>query len=491
MDSSSYYDIYLSSQISQPHFVKDLGSDGEFPDATSHSRAFMSFMAHGDSAAKGLTDSVNTYRYLTPDDPTAPSPSIASEELSSYSFDCQQSCRSISSPDQDYGYSSPSDHSSLAHHAPSVFYPFMKNPLDNSHMSQLPLKSSKRYEDMERQGVWNNFARWPHDNVTVTAAEESMMRMPCAELNRDAQVQWPFHTQRTIKEEICVEQGIFQEPVDETISFPSSRRARLSSSSYSATEKSCSHMSSSPPTSIPADTHHGGSCCKSCKKSTSALNLAAKAHDSTSCQALYCLFAFAGCDCRCKGKNEWKRHLKTQHLVSRLYTCPECANKNFNRKDLFTQHYIRMHTTQTEREAIKTKKTSAEFDKMLQEKQAQADRDETVSAPEAPTCLFQGCDARFAKDGTAWEKCLDHVSKHLEAMVAGKEAYRDYKFTHDQLAHFEALGAIAQGERGQWVLGAQSNGERARENKKKIGKRAGDADDVECHKSSKRQKGNY
>ncbi|KAG5916650.1 hypothetical protein E4U42_007565 [Claviceps africana] len=531
MKSCPYYDVYSNSpQISQPrhaHITSDLDSADKFADAAGHD--FMPFspdrlpivfpncvMVESESAAKALADAFKSYRYPTPDGSTGQSPSIASEEFCFHPSASHQSYRSIMSPDRDYGYNSSSGRSSMQAalpgmdltHTSGFLHVPMENPMDVSHTSQLPLLSSGCYEDMERQGgiFANAFDRPPHHSVPPgTAIGDSMMGLPYAESNQDGRIRSPFDTQRTTKEEYCVDQDVFQRLLDQTPAFtipcaplsycadaaPSSSIAANTRMSGSHEDQQVVASSSSSSSSSSPFSHGNCSNCKSCKKRMPNL------HDSTPCQALYCLFGFAGCDCRCKGKNEWKRHVKTQHLLSRLYTCPDCPNKNFNRKDLFTQHYIRMHTSQAEKEAVKTKKTTPEFDKMLGDKQAQAERDEGASPPEVPTCLFQGCDARFANDGTAWDKCLDHVSKHLEAMVAGKEAFRAYKFTHQQLAHFETLGAITQGDHDHWVLGPQSNGERARENKKKIGKRPAeadaeaDADALDGHKTHKRhQKGN-
>ncbi|SPQ22133.1 5d4d9216-3e99-4ee8-a50d-24945fa4501d [Thermothielavioides terrestris] len=86
-----------------------------------------------------------------------------------------------------------------------------------------------------------------------------------------------------------------------------------------------------------------------------------------------CVFDFAGCEATFSSKNEWKRHVNTQHLLLNYWVCTEgtCANARpqtspsspspypsspahkdgaapptgaiFNRKDLFTQHLKRMH----------------------------------------------------------------------------------------------------------------------------------------------------
>ncbi|KAG5968307.1 hypothetical protein E4U56_000394 [Claviceps arundinis] len=207
----------------------------------------------------------------------------------------------------------------------------------------------------------------------------------------------------------------------------------------------------------------------------------------TSSEKLHCLFAFAGCESKCKDRTEWKRHLKTMHLLSRSYTCPECPEKSFRRKDHFTQHFIRTHVSASERKGFKAKMASPECKKMLEHKQAAAYGDETIFPPKTPRCWIQGCEADFSGDSTAWEKCLDHVSRHMKALVAGKESFRYYVFTSDLVAYFYDIGAITKDGFDRWILGAQSNGEQSRKNKKKIKRRPADDDDGSL-KTRKRQK---
>lgn len=55
-----------------------------------------------------------------------------------------------------------------------------------------------------------------------------------------------------------------------------------------------------------------------------------------------------GCEIDFASKNEWKRHVHSQHLTLGFWRCDLCPDadanpNNFNRKDLFTQHLRRMH----------------------------------------------------------------------------------------------------------------------------------------------------
>ncbi|TWU79126.1 hypothetical protein ED733_008792 [Metarhizium rileyi] len=226
------------------------------------------------------------------------------------------------------------------------------------------------------------------------------------------------------------------------------------------------------PLTLPHNTSRKPLRCKSCKK-TITDQMEEAAHDRE-CDGLLCMFYFAGCKARFKGKNELKRHIKTQHLLSIPYVCPDCEMKEFNRKDLFKQHYIRMHSTAEEIEASKRKRSSAAFEKKIEDKLRQAiPRESQMPPPKVRMCFMQGCQTKFG-ELDSWERCLEHVAKHHEAMTKGKEEARCYDFTDEQLGYFQKIGAIARRD-GRWVLGAQSSGERARKNKKKIAKRKVDA----------------
>lgn len=221
---------------------------------------------------------------------------------------------------------------------------------------------------------------------------------------------------------------------------------------------------------LPHHTERKPLTCKSCRK-TITDPIEEAAHDRE-CDGLPCLFLFAGCKSRFKGKNEWKRHIKTQHLLSKAYVCPDCDMKEFNRKDLFKQHHIRMHSTKEELEAFKRKSPSDAFEKKLQEKLQQASCGSQTPSPKADTCFMLGCRTKFA-EVDSWERCLEHVAKHHEAVMKGKEAAKEYNFTKEQLHYFQRIGALVY-RNGKWLLGAQSNGERARKNKKKIARREAD-----------------
>ncbi|KAK8213263.1 hypothetical protein M8818_002561 [Zalaria obscura] len=69
--------------------------------------------------------------------------------------------------------------------------------------------------------------------------------------------------------------------------------------------------------------------------------------------AFPCPLAPYGCTSSFGTKNEWKRHVNTQHLRLDLWRCDQCPERDngpneFNRKDLFVQHLRRMHVKSSE-----------------------------------------------------------------------------------------------------------------------------------------------
>ncbi|KAG6051555.1 hypothetical protein E4U39_000383 [Claviceps sp. Clav50 group G5] len=368
--------------------------------------------------------------------------------------------------------------------------PMATTSMDSS--KDLKQPSESQYEDTIRQNFDGMLTQVFCHDCPYTSSE-GPLSVPCAEFERATEP----HSTYDDQEMVGIEQPLFHLLYEETATYP----AKYSMLLYEA--ELSSHMAPSMPlvNARNQERHHqdtvvssasliqrSGSNCKPCKKPSTLLP------PLTSSPDLHCLFAFAGCESICKGRNEWKRHLKTKHFLSRLYTCPECPEKSFGRKDYFTQHFIRIHASAAEKKAFLAKRTSPEFKKMLRHKQDAADGGETMSPPKAPRCWIQGCEADFADDSTAWEKCMDHVSRHMVAMVAGKETFQDYVFTRDLLVYFDEIGAITKDGLGRWILGAQSNGQRSRKNKRKLRRRPADDDDDDdddadgSTKTRKRQK---
>lgn len=143
-----------------------------------------------------------------------------------------------------------------------------------------------------------------------------------------------------------------------------------------------------------------------------------------------CPFLPYGCPASFSSKNEWKRHLNTQHLSLSTYRCDLCIPKpcssstplqsnDFNRKDLFIQHLRRMHCENSSDSTstisnIKTARynciTIPNTPASLAE---QADRCHIPppSPPASTQCIF--CDSTFPGP-QSWIQRTEHISRHLE-----------------------------------------------------------------------------
>lgn len=164
----------------------------------------------------------------------------------------------------------------------------------------------------------------------------------------------------------------------------------------------------------------GQTFCKSCDHAPFKDVTALQRHVATShTRAFVCVFAFAGCPATFASKNEWKRHVSSQHLNLSAWVCELGAccksgksgikGSEFNRKDLFTQHLRRMHAPF----AVKRQnKKNAEWEEKLKELQVSC----LVVKRHPPTrlaCPVQDCGVVF--DGsTCWDERMEHVGKHLE-----------------------------------------------------------------------------
>lgn len=143
-------------------------------------------------------------------------------------------------------------------------------------------------------------------------------------------------------------------------------------------------------------------------------------------RAFACALAPYGCDSTFGSKNEWKRHVNTQHMRLYYWRCDQCDNNkkpnDFNRKDLFIQHVRRMHPVETI--STSTKKTTKQSGKpikgtsedhalsVLAERCFKQDR----SPPTESGCHF--CEATFEDIDDAsqapWDKRLEHIAHHME-----------------------------------------------------------------------------
>lgn len=140
-----------------------------------------------------------------------------------------------------------------------------------------------------------------------------------------------------------------------------------------------------------------------------------------------CAFSFAGCTSTFGSKNEWKRHIASQHLCLTYYRCSSCPQSTvegkgneFNRKDLFTQHLRRMHAPFAIKKAIAKgdSKLQLEWETHVKEMQATC----LVirrSPPQRSACPKSDCSNVFEGAGS-WDDWTEHVGRHMEKGEAGR-----------------------------------------------------------------------
>ncbi|CAJ2502530.1 Uu.00g099240.m01.CDS01 [Anthostomella pinea] len=140
-----------------------------------------------------------------------------------------------------------------------------------------------------------------------------------------------------------------------------------------------------------------------------------------------CAFAFAGCTSTFGSKNEWKRHIASQHLCLTYYRCSSCPQttvegkgNEFNRKDLFTQHLRRMHAPFAIKKAIAKgdSKLQVEWESHVKELQ-QSCLVTRRKPPQRSACPKPDCASVF-EGPTSWDEWTEHVGRHMEKGEAAR-----------------------------------------------------------------------
>ncbi|KAF7186207.1 hypothetical protein HII31_12449 [Pseudocercospora fuligena] len=133
-----------------------------------------------------------------------------------------------------------------------------------------------------------------------------------------------------------------------------------------------------------------------------------------------CPLAVYGCSSTFGSKNEWKRHVYTQHMRLGFWRCDRCSKDNpdrkpndFNRKDLFIQHVRRMHQAAQPSPANGKEKSAkaGDLDEAFLQNEANRCYRHLRSPPENSRCLF--CEQQFHGHGS-WEDRMEHVGRHME-----------------------------------------------------------------------------
>ncbi|MCJ1479660.1 hypothetical protein MMC13_008346 [Lambiella insularis] len=144
-----------------------------------------------------------------------------------------------------------------------------------------------------------------------------------------------------------------------------------------------------------------------------------------------CTFRMYGCLATFGSKNEWKRHVSSQHLRLGIWRCDlgsclprqsaheeteetEPVYNEFNRKDLFTQHLRRMHAPPPSCSHLE----KIAFTTALEAASKRCLKD-IRSPPPYSTCGYcplgpSGGEVVFEGAGS-WEARMEHVGRHLES----------------------------------------------------------------------------
>ncbi|KAF2161813.1 hypothetical protein M409DRAFT_27869 [Zasmidium cellare ATCC 36951] len=156
-------------------------------------------------------------------------------------------------------------------------------------------------------------------------------------------------------------------------------------------------------------------------------------------RAFPCPLAIHGCLSSFGSKNEWKRHVTTQHMRLGFWRCDLCTNErkpnDFNRKDLFTQHVRRMHPPDSQRTTYKKSIPRSPKDPADEQYlQAAATRCYIPlrSSPEECRCII--CEKVFRGHG-AWDERMEHIGRHMEtAKKEGEQPSDPRKWKRDEFA---------------------------------------------------------
>lgn len=131
--------------------------------------------------------------------------------------------------------------------------------------------------------------------------------------------------------------------------------------------------------------------------------------------AFPCPLQTYGCTSTFSSKNEWKRHVATQHMRLCVWRCIWCTDhiNEFNRKDLFIQHLRRKHRQELglQDANVRASERDTREDQVWSDASARC-YIELRSPPHESHCLM--CDVHFQGPGS-WDQRMDHMGRHLES----------------------------------------------------------------------------
>ena len=257
-------------------------------------------------------------------------------------------------------------------------------------------------------------------------------------------------------------------------------------------------------TTAPAISTHGNTTSHTCPNchQTFATPSAMHKHNLTAhTRPFVCTFGPYGCPSRFGSKNEWKRHVSSQHVQLGIWRCdqgacvpqpfsshrrspssttgkrrgakasehddiivvgggggggPDSAAgfNEFNRKDLFTQHLRRMHSPARSAPAAEVEAFEASLEETRQRCWIK-----TREPPQSSVCGYC-CDGDGEMGGMknegvfegpdSWDERMEHVGRHLERGHGGREWREDVGLREWMVA--EGL-IVWEEKKGLWVLG--------------------------------------
>ncbi|KAK7520110.1 hypothetical protein IWZ03DRAFT_343601 [Phyllosticta citriasiana] len=186
--------------------------------------------------------------------------------------------------------------------------------------------------------------------------------------------------------------------------------------------------------------------------------------DSSAARPFPCPLAGYSCQATFASKNEWKRHVSTQHIRLGFWRCELCPNtidgittsyNDFNRKDLFAQHLRRMHYVNSSAGHAVPRGPSRDHP-VTDENMAEYLRRCYIKLRDAPpksSCLF--CCQTFEGTGS-WDERMEHVGRHFEkdkkpeCTIYGVDTWREDEELRDWLC---SEGLVECDHRGVWQLG--------------------------------------
>lgn len=207
------------------------------------------------------------------------------------------------------------------------------------------------------------------------------------------------------------------------------------------------------------------------KRQSSSPKTATNSNNRSPTRVFTCSFSHYGCPSVFVSKNEWKRHVTSQHLQLGFYRCdvgacnvrnqrppsptsttsnkgsPEARRTNdFNRKDLFTQHQRRMHAPwlgSSTRQPASQKERNG-FERSLEQVRRRCWHEQR-RPPAQSQCGFCGM---FFSGPRSWDERMEHVGRHFERDEAGAVEKEDVLLREWAIHE----GVISLGEDGELKL---------------------------------------